>query len=93
MKADEHEIEMICRDDWEMSTALKRRRSVDESVVVEFGTVDNLGDNQFRYKYDSLSYTHLIILVHITKNAFEMCEQVYDIDYCYLFSHMYKGLL
>ena len=67
MKADEREI---CRGVWEMSTALKRREmiSVGESVV-EFGTVDNLGDNQFRYKYDTLSYTHLIILVHITKNV------------------------
>ena len=35
-----------------------RMRSVDESVAVEFVTVDNLGDNQFRYNYDSLSYTH-----------------------------------
>ena len=85
---------MRCSDDWELSTALKRMemRSFDKSVVVEFGTVDNLGDNQFRYKYHSLSYTHLIILVHLTKNAVEMCEQVYGIDYCYLPSHMYKGL-
>ena len=47
-------------DDWELSAALERKsgsletvkmRSVDESVALEFGTVDNLGDNQFRYKY------------------------------------------
>ena len=69
MKADKHEM-MRHRGDWELSRALKRMeigsgsvetvkmRSVDESVAVEFGTVDNLGDNNFRYKYDSLSYTH-----------------------------------
>ena len=54
-------------------------RSVDEFVAVEFGTIDNLGDGLFRYKYAPLSYTHLIILAHITKNAVEMCEQVYGI--------------
>ena len=50
MKAYKHEIKMRCRDDWELSTALERMEmtSVDEFVAVEFGTVDNLGDNQFR---------------------------------------------
>ena len=88
MKADKREIEMTCWDDWELRTALGRieMKSVDESVVVEFGTVDNLGDNQFRYKYDSLTFDN----VHITKNAVEMCEQVYGIDYCYTCT---KGLL
>ena len=52
-------------NDWELHRALKgmeirsgsletvKMKSVDESVVVEFGTVDNLSDNQFRYKYNS----------------------------------------
>ena len=66
MKADKHEIEMRCMGHWELHRALEtvKMRSVDESVAVEFGTVNNLGDNQFRYKYDSLSYTHLNCLLH-----------------------------
>ena len=51
MKAYKHEIKMRCRDDWNLNTALGRMqmRLVDESVAVEFGTVDYLGDSQFRY--------------------------------------------
>ena len=44
MKADKHEIQMRCWDEWEFYEA------VDELVAVEFGNVDNLGDNQFRYE-------------------------------------------
>ena len=64
MNVERHEIETICRDDLELCRALERMemRSVDEFVAVEFGTVDSLGVNQFRYKYNSLSYTHLIYL-------------------------------
>ena len=71
MKADKRQIEMRCRDYLELSTALKRR-SVDEFVAVEFGSVDNMGDNQFRYKY-SLHCPRIkidIILARITKNSF-----------------------
>ena len=46
MKADKHEIEMRCWADFEWNRALQTR----SDVAVEFGTVDNLGDNQFRYK-------------------------------------------
>ena len=59
MKVYKHEIEMRCRDDKELCRALKI--SVDEFVAVEFGNVDNLGDNQFRYEYIHFSqaiYTH-----------------------------------
>ena len=58
MKADKHEIEMRCMDDHRALETVKMRSVFDESVAVEFGTVDNLGDNQFRYKYHSLSCTH-----------------------------------
>ena len=52
MKADKHEIQTISMGDWELHRALEtvKARSVDESVAVEFGSVGNLGDNQFRYK-------------------------------------------
>ena len=54
VKENKCEIEMRCWGDLELSRALETMelRSVDECVAVEFGTVDNLGDNQFRYKYD-----------------------------------------
>ena len=38
-----------------LETVKMRSLNLDESVAVEFGTVDNLGENQFRYKCDSLS--------------------------------------
>ena len=93
MKADKHEIEMIC--DWEMSTALKRRemRSVGESVAVEFGTVDNLGDNQLRYKYNSLSYTHLIILVHLLRMQLKCVNRSMALFVVILTHTCTKGLL
>ena len=52
MKVYKHEIEMICWDQ-KLHRALEtmKMRSVDESVAVEFGTVDCLGGDQFRYKY------------------------------------------
>ena len=51
MKVCKHEIEMRCIGDFELNRALERmKRSVSESVAVEFGIVDNLGDNDFRYK-------------------------------------------
>ena len=56
MKANKHKIEMRCRGDLELHRALSesletvKMRTVDISVAVEFGTVDNLGDYQFRYK-------------------------------------------
>ena len=55
MKAYKHEIEMRCMD-VHIALETMELRSFDESVAVEFGTLDNLGGNQFRYKYDSLSY-------------------------------------
>ena len=61
MKAKKHEIQTISMGDWELHRALEtvKARSADESVAVEFGTVDNMDDNQLRYNYNSLSYTHL----------------------------------
>ena len=71
MKAYKRDIEMRCRDVHVALETMKMRSgfllyetlllpememgSVDESVAVEFGTIDNLGDNQFRYKYDSMN--------------------------------------
>ena len=55
VKANKHEIEMRCWDDFELHRALQTRS--DQDIAMEFGTVDNLGDNQFRYKYT----THYII--------------------------------
>ena len=67
MKADKHELEMTCMDDWELRRALERMKitSVDEFeyLAVEFGTVDNLGDNQFRYITFSTSSTFLNISI------------------------------
>ena len=60
VKADKDEVEMRCRRDWELSTTLRRMemRSVDKSVAVEFGTINNLGDNQLRYNY--MCTTHYV---------------------------------
>lgn len=78
MKEDKHEIKMRCWDDFELHRALQRMeiKSVDESVAVELATLHNPSDKQFRYKYSYSDPT----LAHISKNAIEMCEQVYSID-------------
>ena len=51
MKIYKYEIEMICSSNWELHRALRttKMKSAGESVAVEFATVANLGDNQFRY--------------------------------------------
>ena len=94
MKVDKREIQRRGRGDWELSTALERMemRSVDKSVVVEFGTVDNLGDNQFRYKYDSL---HLIIFAHgITRMQLKCVNRQVMALIIVIFTHTCtKGLL
>lgn len=46
MKADKHEIEMRCREDLELCRDLEKIKI--KFVAVEFGTIDNLGDSQFR---------------------------------------------
>ena len=55
VKEDKDEIEMRYMDDFELHRALKTvKRSF---VAMEFGTVDNLGDNQFRYIHKLYTFT------------------------------------
>ena len=75
VKADKDEIDRRYMGDFELHRALKTvKRSF---VAVEFGTVDNLGHNQFRYMSFSTSCTpiylnfemDIYILARITRNA------------------------
>ena len=77
MKAYKHDIKMRCGDDWEFHRAMEtvKTRSVDESVAVEFGTVENLGDNQFRYKYNDSLHSLLLEMHMRMPRAMASCHR------------------